>query len=433
MSLEDQLRRSFDDLDGAVAEVPVGRFEPPPDRSGQRVVATVALLLLGGLGVFWATRSGEVEQLDAAADPTTVPTSDVISPEPDPITVGATVAPDGLGEAYVPVNPGAGAWNADGSALLLYQRGGGYLVVGPDGSRIVELTIEAQDIEQVFWDPTDRAKIWFPRPDSNIMASVDAFTGQVADDTITVDGCSAIQASSEVGPNPTLLDDGRSVFGLRCDEPGANRLLMIDLQSGQQLGSHAISDDGSIVLSSSGRFGVVHTDGLLTVFDAGFENEMFSTELEPEFALIANAEVGEVAVGRRYGGELTGALVMIDLATGAERSIIGFDRGDGYPPAGLRMAASPGGVVALRVPTETDVDADNLLQSGNIYTLDLAETDPVLRLAAEAINSADNEDLGIWFRGYLSVNRSGTALGYSSDLATPSTDRVSTVIIPLGR
>src|SRR5260370_12507928 len=73
------------------------------------------------------------------------------------------VVPNGASDAIVPMYSTVSAWNADESRLILYHVGGGHLLYeGHTYQFLRTLDIDPNELEGVFWHPSDPDLLLYP-------------------------------------------------------------------------------------------------------------------------------------------------------------------------------------------------------------------------------------------------------------------------------
>src|SRR5262249_32979915 len=152
------------------------------------------------------------------------------------------VAQSGASPAIVPMYSTTSAWNADESKLILYQVGSGHrLYDGHSYQFLRVLDIAPNELEGVFWHPTDPDLLLYPSGNSLIRYHVS--TG--ARETVhTFPSCSG---ETSVDPHGFTSWDG-NVLALRCSATGATFFYRID--TGAVTGSS--SGDTAPLMGASG-------------------------------------------------------------------------------------------------------------------------------------------------------------------------------------
>jgi len=307
------------------------------------------------------------------------------------------------------------AWNADESRMVLYQVGSGHkLYDGRDYSFIRALDLDTNEIEGVFWHPSDPDILFYAS--GNRLIRYHVSTG-VRDVVHTFASCSG---STSFDPHGFMSWDANT-FALRCSSNGQSFFyrLATDTVSG-------LTSSGSTapLVAPSGTLG--YRDG--SVFDANMVLQRTLDLGSPwEHASLGRAASGHDAYnsvqfdpGPRGSG--VGTLVTHDMATGAARVIVGPATGFPYPPSTTHLSSlaykQPGWVFVSIVG---DPAGQRLLDN----ELLLADTNSgkVCRVGRHRSFGDNNTTLGnpYWAEPHVVASPSGTRALFASDWGNGAT------------
>lgn len=475
MRIDDELSQAADDLSIEISSSVRPAIPALPNRqsrvpSGRRLVLVVGSLALVGIGAAIATvrpfgssekevivateppdtgqpdngqSDGSGEPADDATVTSVTPPGDdatVVTSEEDEITEGADVVganrPEATttdptfgtpltlfentsvdGGALVPLPGGSPAFNADGSRILLYESGDARSHMLYDGESLAlirRLSIAAADIEQVYWDPVNPNRIFYPF--ENELVAYDVTT----DRSTTVhqfEDCDKVLTPA--GPRP-ISRDGQK-FGFICTQGDDTELVAFNVGTGEEMRRSTPAGSGGLVPFPDGTGFVTRSrDGVVEVFDDQLEPTGLTFTLGTDgFALIQASDGRQLIVTTVYGepADAVGSVVGFNLANGEATVAIGESIGDSYPPDGTRLAASPlsnGHVVVTIVGDPTKTGSENL--DGKVIIVNFDSAVPTVTLVASHGAETQTSDIEtFWAQPYPAVSSDGRTVLFSAE------------------
>ena len=464
--LEAILSSARDDVHREVSGVTVPDFSPNR-RTGPAVAGLVAVLVLVGGGLFLFGRDNStVIETDVAGTEDDTPSdtsdddvaddasdndassdegsqdvdlsgfvtaidvrvpSDVVRPnrgEPvvDPSfgTTSERVTDAAAEDSVTPVQAPASAFNSDGSMLLLYKAGGSYELYDVESHELIsEFAIDASDIEDVFWSPTDPAVVFYAN---------DSQLRQFDVETQRVDVIAEFPDCLGLRMNSSPSWDGNT-FALACvnaDFNPDNPTLIAYRQDDDSRVLYAATGPGHLLVSASGdRFAFADgNSGDVSIFNAQLEPTGLTVETGGTTAMTRQNGV-DVLVTTGFGGVATGSVIAFDLDTGEPDTVIGLASGYPFPPGGTRLGVTAAPFVVVGAPEITDRSNWDVLD-GEVLLLDLRGPEPlVVRLAHNRLSPSDE-----YFQSaFVAVSPDGAHVAYSTDWGLG--DRSDTYLVDL--
>ncbi len=353
--------------------------------------------------------------------------------------------------AAIPVYPTIQAWNADESLLILYvtnSRGAGSqtghaLFDGRTYSFLRWLDINPADIEQFYWDTTNRDLLYYvDNHDSggvrrfvltrlNVSTGVKAALHDFAAD-IAAGGKLSIATGTEAvtgGSDPFSMSLDNDLLGLGCylghNGPGgaaAFRAFTYRLSTGA-ISETLLTEAEVPQAAPSGSCTYYYQDNDPTkawVLDPTTQavRRTISWSGVDHTDLLRNAAGHDIVVGAQYDGPSgSGNLMWADLTTGAVNTIIGEATGDGYPTPGTltsgRAYQNPGwvavGITGEINGTRTFLDQEVLIAN--------VDTGAFYRVAHHRStgNFYNADDSNYWAQPNVTISPSGTRILVQSD------------------
>lgn len=361
----------------------------------------------------------EPRTLDDLARPQ--PGESVVDPAFGTTITRVTNATDG--ERVVPVQAPAGAWNADELMVLLYRSGAdvfGHVVYDASTfEQVAVLDISPNDIEQVFWDPSDPDLVLFA--EGNALRSVSVARGDV-DTVAEFEQCDMVEPA--IGSAGASWDGALVV--LTCTTESGDRQLLAHDRSDGTTSFLDIAQDEQGHASPSGAAVVVETDTGFTIRSSTLDPAGSPIAWESSGASLTAGPDGEtLIVGSGFEADHNGAIVTADL-NGQIEIVVGPDTGYPSPAPGTRVAASawstPGLIVAA---SPTPSDGIQQILEGELVVADIRSGDPVVYRLAHTRTSGE----GAFASAFISISPSGRAVLFSSDWGGGAID---TYLIQLG-
>lgn len=460
MNLDDQLRSAASDVRSQFASTAPPPFEPPtPVGSRLALLALVAFVVGGG---WWLVRPNSetvptidmtteitIEQPTIEEDPTApTPSADAstgiiglaplsTSPMDEPGLDAFVAEPDtgvalrqlvdaAPGAVVQPVFSRTQSYNADGTLVLLYRTrdpliSAGHLIVDAEtGEIIAEPDLSAaSDIENVSWDSTNPKRLFFTRG-ADVM-SYDVTTG-VTQVAVATD-CESL----DLGDTAGSTSSGSPLLGLLCQRPGQSAVwAAANLQTGAlQTGAEATNGAAPFPTVSGTSFIAVDDSDVIVLDESLAVVRSIAIEAS-SFTVAQDADGSDVLVATVYGGPTApGSVVVIDLATGSTRVVVGPETGAPYPPRGTQLstaATDRPSVVALSTFSDETGPLAN-----EIMLLELNGVDSELRRLAHH-RMVDNRDDGWPSAPMIAISPDGSRVLFSSNWGT---DTIATYEIAL--
>ncbi len=474
--LDDRLRSAADDLRSGTSDVAAPNFAPR--RSGGGVLAAVAIVILAlaafaglesltdvdGINIDQAS-DGEspapapspdgTEQPDRGpllgvhpvaldslltnGDP--VPSTDIVAPnllgdvawlEPDFRTKILRLTEMGDGEVTAPMRSSTQAFNADGSAFLLYREnaeGGSHVLF--DGRTLQEIgpvAVGARDIGDFTWHPSDPDLLYFPDPLKNELIETNV-RSNISRSAVTFDQCDQVDQGLTSGST----GGATGYLGLLCRVEDQNFHMVHDLATGTTVLANVPTAARVAPVSASpdGSIFVVVEEDRVAVLNGDLSPASISPIPEDvnRYALSVNSETGEpVLVFSSYDTDQgPGLAIVFNLITGTRTDILSEDEGDGFPPSeiGLASSAEAGLVAAIsRTPDPNNTGA----WFGEVVLID-PTSGITYRLGHHRMSIA--EAVGGWGSASVAISPDATLVLFSSDWG--SGKAIDTYAIPLTR
>jgi hypothetical protein len=321
----------------------------------------------------------------------------------------------GENPAIKPAYSTVSAWNADESRIVLYQVGSGHkLYDGHDYTFIRALDIDPNELEGVFWHPSDPDLLFYASGNRLVRYHV----GAAAKDVVhTFSSCTGSAASD---PHGFMSWDGNT-FAFRCSS------------NGQSFFYRLATDTVSGTTSTGSTAPLVGPSGTLAYRDGSVFNTSMALQRNLDLGNPwEHASLGRVATGHdTYNavqfdpgprGSGVGSLVSHDMATGTARVIVGPATGFPYPPSGTHLSSlaykQPGWVFLSIVGNPA---GQKLLDS----ELLLADTNSgkVCRVGRHRSFGDNNTTLGntYWAEPHVVASPSGTRALFASDWGNGAT------------
>lgn len=286
-------------------------------------------------------------------------------------------------------------WNADGSRLYTWHRGGRIYEIyeGDEPYTHVQTlrlvgsatTGNPTDIEHVLWDPIDPNVLYYPSNYSWSGGSVpklykvtlDPAGGPeavtlVRDFSVTEPNCSH-SASLSLGHVHDMSISANKMIGLSCGSDAAMIGFLYSITEDKVYGVRTGGLGGTPVALQSGTGAYFQATG--QVVDVDFNHVRTIPFVNPFEHQSLGLAAGNDSLNRvNFDEPQNGSLVSYDLGTGASTVIVGMANGWGYPPGGTHpstAAQNGSGWVALSSTGTLPIGQSPLhgeLYLGNILT-----------------------------------------------------------------
>lgn len=264
------------------------------------------------------------------------------------------IAPAGTGaNPFIkPVYSPVPAWNADESYFFLYQSSTGASAEGSNGWRlyngttyayIKNLTVTPSDVEQVWWDGDDPAKLYYPTTSARLLIQLDVNTlikTTVHDFSTPPSSCSASETLYGESHHGTSIDTRRMTFA--C----GNKRILYDRPSDTVIGVMAWPTGDRLTTSQSGRYTfITETDEDFRVYDNSL-NYLRSLDIyqRSHSTFTWTADGSEYLAMAAYDtgplGSGSGSMVLHDLSDASSTVIMGPTNGYPYPPSGVHLSGT---------------------------------------------------------------------------------------------
>ncbi len=328
----------------------------------------------------------------------------------------------GVGEVIKPVYSTMPAWNADESYMILWHRTdqGHHLYDGKTYAYIRKLNINATDLEQVVWHPTDPDVFFYPESRYSagwIERLVRYHISTDVKETVrdfTLDGVSGYNFG--FGADPLYCSWDGTIFGLIATES--------DLMFAYDVSQNKLGTIKSVPLYTTHP--APAPSGTLFFWRGNVLDFNMNTLRSLDLASHQeHASLGKLANGRDMyfavafdpgpGGSDIGTLVAHDMTDATSRVIIGPVNGYPYPPSSTHISAltfQHPGLVCVSVMGFAK-DGQTLLDN----ELLLANANPGGRVyrAAHLRTKGKDGPLGYWAEAHASTSPSGTRIVFASD------------------
>lgn len=327
------------------------------------------------------------------------------------------------------------AWNADESLLMLWHRGRGHeLYQGDAPYRFLQpLALRSPtDIEQVLWDPSDPALLYYP---SNANAEP-----LLIEHRVRPTESWRVLHDFRKPPTNCPVDWGKLLrLGSDPQWMGWGPRRIVGLQCGQAKFLYSITEDAVLAVgqASGANAPVVAPSETLVVLDG----RVFDIGLWPQRQLVMANPYEHASMGRSakgydvwnavaFDGDEVGSLVSHRLDTGERRIVIGPSNGYPYPPSSTHLSSiavkAPGWVALGMVGAHTGKTLlDNEIVLANV---DTGEVCRVAHARTFAGSTAEGH-WGYWSETHPVISPSATRILFASDWMNGAT--VDTYVVDL--
>lgn len=307
-------------------------------------------------------------------------------------------------------------WNADGSRLYSWHRGGRiYEIYEGDEpyAHVQTLTLGGSattgnptDIEHVLWDPIDPNVLYYPSNYSWSGGSVpklykvtlDPSGGPetqelLRDFSVTEPGC-AHSAALSLGHVHDMSISANRMIGLSCGSDAAMIGFLYSIAEDQVYGVRTGGLGGTPVALQSGTGAYFQSTG--QVVDVNFNHVRtipFVNPFEHQSLGLAGGIGSKDSLNRvNFDEPQNGSLVSYDLATGISTVIVGVANGWGYPPSGTHPTlAAQNGSGWVAVSSSGSLPIGQAVLHGELYLGNIL-TGEVCRIA----HTRTHAKLGVW-------------------------------------
>lgn len=321
------------------------------------------------------------------------------------------------GEVIVPMYSTIQAWNADESLMILYhQTQGRHLLL--DGMTYMPIRslddVQANDIEQVFWDFDDPNIFYYHEAQSDdfIQYTVDSQQKEILVNLKEVAACTTVV---EMGNDIQMMSWDSDVLSFRCGNESAYsyRLSTAELQTFSitdlEYNSPAVAPSGQLFYHNSKVYDA-HANVLAPLNQSNNEHACMGQ--------LANGQDAYFAIAFEEGpeGACIGDIIAHDLHTAHCFPLISQSQAYDYPQSGTHISAlahknTEGGWLAASM-IGYDQDGQSLLDQELVIVKADQEEVKVCRIGH---HRSDEDEFDYWGEPHAVISPSGTRVLFASD------------------